>query len=350
MNMPRTWSIPLILFLSAIFSGCAEVTGPPEFVDMDFAALANGTDASIIHVDTTGHATVEPIDFLKGHSLLAWAMAGLDRLVTCEKSVIAENELEFNFYDHKTLTRTIRLATTTNNFGLNVPGWMFLPPEGNYLFLSSPEQDRMIRFDLRTGDKTDVRISSEMPPGEIFIDRVPLWDAERDELIIKFEVRPPGDKPISRGYLGRLDPETFALKFQLELIDIPLIYETGVYELLAYNQGDNTVVFYGECGSYLQNSFGDGNQGFYTMSLNTARPKFLATDVGIQLPGLTEVDPYAMAVIDRRYVVTTRSLRDGSWPNQVDPHTYILDLKTRGAKMVNIPYLTRIIGHEGLHL
>ncbi len=313
---------------------------------MDFLALVNGQQASIIHLDDKGHATVEPIDFLKGHVLLGWAVAGLDQIVTCEESLGRGDELELKYYEHGVLKQTFQLETTTSRIGLTGPYMMFLLPETNYLFVSTLSKDVLVRFDVKTGARKDVTIGSDETHAQIIESYLgPLWDAKEHNLIVQIGEVIPGVSSY-KDFLARMNPETFSIENKVSLSgDMPGSEHTFFYQLLSYDPADKSLIFYGQFGWPF--TIYDST-GFYRWQMGTGQPKLIMKDYGL-LPGLPIGKTNNIAIIDRRYAITTRSLHSGPRA-EFDPHTYLLDLQTHGAQMLDMPYLTWPISQDGLHV
>lgn len=340
----------LIPILSFLVSGCVATADYPEFTNMEFLALVNGHEASVIHLDDKGHATVEPIDFLKGHYLLGWAVASLDQMVICERGPANSNELVFKYYDHQALMQTFQIPASTSRDGDTIgPYMMFLLSAKNYLFFSSLSRDAMFRLDLKTGDRKEVIIGAESGQNPQVIDAYlgPVWDAKEDSMLVQVGEVVPGIAS-RKEYLAHMDPDAFLIKDKTPLTGISLGgQKVFFYQLLCYDRTDGTFIFYGQFGWPF--TIYDST-GFYKWSSGAGQPKLVMKDYGL-LPSLPIGKTNNAAIISDRYIITTRAT-NGTVPGEgsKDTHTYLVDLKTHGAQKLDMPYVTWPISQNGLHV
>jgi len=384
----RFFSLKGWLFIACVLAeflpGCLHGAIPAD--DLAFPALTNngeqppfvpisvtdrfprhpGQPASIIHVDSQGHATVEPIDFLKGHSLLGWDVATLDQVATCEKSPDHADELVLKYYKNKVLAQAFQLSVTDYMGELRVPDWMLLLPDKNCLILNSPRIDGedLIRFDLKTGARRELKYNvptnTDNTENWIQFGAEPVWDAKEQKLIM--EVRQKVSGRIQES-LALLDPDT--LTFQ---VAVPIKYNTSINELLAYNPKNDSVIFYGTCDGIFTRG---GTTGFYEMSLHTGDYKLLmeeSSDIdrpgrialallretvfgAKPMPAAPMIGVKYIAMLNSRYVVMMRANLGGlTGPeDEVDPHAYLIDLQANNWKvMTGLNYFTWPIGQNGV--
>ncbi len=322
---------------------------PPQFTDMDFAALVNDDQASIIHMDGQGHAIVEPLDFLKGHAVLGWAMANLDQVVTCELNAANSTELEFKYYQHLVLQQTFRFPVTSN-LQLHAPIWMFLLPEKNCLLFKPWAQSAniLIRIDLTTGARKELTITSKLkgqsPTGIV---ENPLWDSKHGNLIVAVEENVP-NRNSTQPFWARLDSDDASLKGETPWEEGPLVYDADVSQLLYYDQASDDVIFYGVWGNMATVLLNGGAPSFNTMPLNSGHPKVLMEEIGMQ-PYQPMISTNYIAIINRRYVVMTRVIHNPRLGDG-DPRTFLIDLQNHGVQMLDMPYVTWPISQDGLHI
>jgi len=366
-----------------LLSGCA--AGQTQLVNLDFPALGDGTQpafipvgnggslrdhqrlnvgqqASIIHVDSQGHAIISPVDFLKGHSLLGWDVTTLDQVVTCEKSPDHENLLDLKYYKNQALAQTFQLPTTSYKGEISLPKWMLLLPDKNCFLLDVPERVGVLKFDLKTGVRKELKIDESVVPGFVLNSFMePLWDAQAQKLIVEVD-QDGGGQPYHH-FLARLDPDTLSLTDKVDLA-----VNTFISNLLYYNEASDSVIFRGQCGAFVIHG---GVEGIYELSLRTGGLKLLFTEKPAfdspasmaialfreetggkaEMPALPMGDVKSIAIINYRYVVMMRSFEEGMGDLEKDPHAYLIDLKTNDWQLLTgITYITWPISQEGLNV
>jgi len=312
----------------------------PQFVDMDFAALVNGIQASIIQVDHLGRISTEPISFLKDKKIKQFTMDTQDNIVTLDMdSVINDDEIDLKFYDHKILAKTFRLQNT-----LQVV-WMVLPSKNNILLVGTRTRNGdspVIQFDLSTGARKELYLGAKGPEerGYRVIDLKPLWDLSEGNFLVHVADN-------KEDFWARLNPNDMSLATLT-----PIERNPGaiiIDNLLEYDRAGKSVICHGVVGEPPLYSY-HGTYGFYEVSLETGKSKLIMSDDEIR-PYLSMSPGTNIAIINRRYVIMTGARDSGRGPiPNTDPHTFLIDLQMHHAKMLDIPYVTWPISQEGLHV
>jgi hypothetical protein len=291
-------------------------------------------------VDSAGHATVEPIDFLKDQKLQKLEVASLDHIVTCDVDTAIDGaEIDLKYYRHKVLAQTFRLQ---NIFGVM---WMVLLPEKNFLMVGAGTKNsklRIIRFDLNSGAQKELIMGSKegTEGGYRVIMLKPLWDPVAGNLLVYVE----DDK---ENFWAQLNPDDLTLT-----ATVPIKRKLGtiiIDNLLSYERAKSSIICHGVVGDWPLYTY-HGTYGFYEVSMVTGQSKLILSDDGM-MP-FQPMDPRTnIAVMNRRYVVMTRARDSGSDPiPNVDPHTFLIDLQTQGVQKLDMPYVTWPISQEGLHV
>ena len=306
---------------------------------MSFLAL-DGEKANIVRIDSQGHVALEPIDFLKGEAILGWAVAGLDQLVICEKAKDGEDQLVFKYYLHQSLVRTLQMAAVRFKEGVLAPAWMLLIPEKNCLIMHLMGGNFETKVDLKTGEQKELAPATKRAnqvADEII--KNPLWDSKQGNLLVMVAERTPEDAQL-RNYLARMDLDDGSLKE--EVSPVP---STGIVDLLDYESDKNNLIFYGVYGGIMIHT---GTKGFYSIPVDTGKPELLmAKPEGF--PDFLNSSSN-IAFINKRYVIATRGTPVALSSVETDVHTYLADLKTNGAQVLDTTPLTWPITQAGLHV
>jgi len=333
----------MLLLLGFVLSGCATGNGLPEFTDMDFLALVKG-EPSIIQIDQQGHATTRPIDFLKGQTVLAWDVATLNDVVTCEKS---QNKDEFvlKYYQNHVLAKTFTMSNTTQIL------WMVLVPEKNYLLIERiPPFPEVLRIDLKTGNQKALDFGRDVT--ELYPAGFPTVIKERPWLdpvagnLIALASGAEGD------FLVRLNPDNSTLTDKVPLEKVGGRVAAGsIGEMLAYDRVSNSMICNGVIGEWPLYTY-HGSSGFLSVSLDTGKAKMITKDTTPDFSG--KADGPA-AIINQQYVILTRV--EAPSTEGEGPRTFLLDLKNGTwadlfpiVPHADIPYVTWPISQEGLHV
>ena len=287
--------------------------------------------------------------------------------MTCERSTTKPDELEYKYYQHKILARAFQVPTTSYKDELRTSRWMLLLPEINYFFVNTFRMDNgypadaLMRFDLRSGAKTEVEAVAGIEKGEQLDNYLgPLWDSKGKSLIVRVITSGPGLQP---RFLARLDPVSLSVSDKVSLAN-----NTIISDLLYYNEARDSVVFHGTCGGIVIHG---GVEGIYELSMRTGGLKLLLTEKPAidvpssvitalfkegtggqpEMPALPMESSKYLAVINQRYVIMMRASGGaGMGHYEENPHAYMIDLDSGTWQLLpGITYITWPISQNSLN-